>query len=135
MFKRILVVFVFSVISLVELRAQDPQYSQFYAAPLYINPGFTGTSGYTRFGVNYRNQWPNLDASFNTFSFYADHYLQNINSGIGLIVTTDQAGTVGLNSTNLGLSYAYQIRLSENLIFSPGIQVSYFNRNAGFQNQ
>lgn len=29
------------------LHAQDPQFSQFYAAPLYINPAFTGASEYT----------------------------------------------------------------------------------------
>lgn len=133
MHKRLLLLFGFFMICFSELKAQDPQFSQFYAAPLYINPGFTGASGYTRFGVNYRNQWPNLEASFNTFSFYADHYLQNMNSGIGLIVTTDREGLAGLSSTNLGLSYAYQLRISDNLIFSPGIQVSYFSRSAGFQ--
>ena len=133
MFKRLLVLFVLAALPFTELKGQDPQFTQFYAAPLYINPGFTGASGYTRFGVNYRNQWPNLESSFNTFSFFVDHYLQNINSGIGFIVTTDREGLAGLNSTSLGLSYAYQLRISENLIFSPGIQVSYFNRSAGFQ--
>ena len=116
-----------------ELKAQDPQFSQFYAAPLYINPAFTGASQYTRLGVNYRNQWPNLDASFVTFSFYADHYIDKYNSGIGFIVTTDREGSEGLNSTNIGFSYAYQLRISENLVFRPGIQYNLFTRNAGFQ--
>ncbi len=117
-----------------ELKAQDPQFSQFYAAPLYINPAFTGASEYTRMGVNYRNQWPNLEASFQTFSFYADHFIPSANSGIGLIVTTDREGIQGLQSTNIGFSYAYQLKLNDNLVFRPGIQYSFFNRNAGFQN-
>lgn len=116
-----------------ELRAQDPQFSQFYAAPLYINPAFTGASEYTRVGVNYRNQWPNLQSSFNTFSFYADHFSYRYNSGIGMIVTTDQEGSVGLRSTNVGLSYAYQLKISDNLVFRPGIQYNMFTRNIGFQ--
>ena len=115
-----------------DLKAQDPQFSQFYAAPLYINPGFTGASGYTRFGINYRNQWPNLEASFNTFSFYADHYLPNANSGIGMIITSDKEGIAGLNSTNIGLSYAYQLKITDNLIFSPGVQFNYFMRSANW---
>jgi len=115
------------------LKAQDPQFSQFYAAPLYINPAFTGASEYTRLGINYRNQWPNLESSFTTFSFYADHFLQKYNSGIGLIVTSDTEGSVGLKSTNVGLSYAYQLRISENLVFRPGIQYNMFTRNIGFQ--
>lgn len=129
----ILIIAVFAMTQAKELKAQDPQFSQFYAAPLYINPAFTGASGYTRFGVNYRNQWPNLQASFNTFSFYADHYMESIRSGIGMIITTDKEGAAGLNSTNFGLSYAYQLKLSDYLVFRPGIQFNYFNRSAGFQ--
>jgi hypothetical protein len=44
--------------------AQDPQYSQFYAAPLYLNPAFAGATGQNRIGINYRNQWPAIDANF-----------------------------------------------------------------------
>ena len=117
-----------------EAVAQDPQFSQFYAAPLYINPAFTGASEYTRFGVNYRNQWPSLNASFVTFSFYADHFLPNANSGIGMIITTDREGTEGLQSTSLGLSYAYQLRLSDNLVFRPGVNIGYTTRDANFSN-
>lgn len=115
------------------LHAQDPQFSQFYAAPLYINPAFTGASEYTRFGVNYRSQWPNLQASFNTFSFYADHYVPRYNSGIGMIITTDREGAAGLTSTSIGFSYAYQLQISDNLAFRPGIQYSFVGKNAGFQ--
>lgn len=123
-----------SLLIMKDLRAQDPQFSQFYAAPLYINPAFTGASEYTRLGVNYRNQWPNLQSSFTTFSFYADHFLYKYNSGIGMIITSDTEGQAGLKSTNIGLSYAYQLKVSDNLVFRPGIQFNYFNRNAGFQN-
>ena len=106
-----------SLLIMKDLRAQDPQFSQFYAAPLYINPAFTGASEYTRLGVNYRNQWPNLQSSFTTFSFYADHFLYKYNSGIGMIITSDTEGQAGLKSTNIGLSYAYQLKISDNLVF------------------
>lgn len=129
----IVVLVLISMLSVTDLKAQDPQFSQFYAAPLYINPAFTGASGYTRLGVNYRNQWPNLQSSFKTFSFYMDHYLYGANSGIGLIVTTDREGTAGLKSTSIGGSYAYQLKINDNLVFRPGIQYSFVNRNAGFQ--
>lgn len=58
-----------------EIKAQDIQFSQFYAAPLYLNPAMTGASEMTRIGVNYRNQWPGLDQTFNAYSAYADHYI------------------------------------------------------------
>ncbi len=130
----ILFIAIISLLTLKDLKAQDPQFSQFYAAPLYINPAFTGASEYTRVGVNYRNQWPNLQSSFTTFSFYADHFLYKYNSGIGMIITSDTEGQAGLKSTNIGLSYAYQLKINDNLVFRPGIQYNFFNRNAGFQN-
>ena len=130
----IVLIAIFGLILNMNLRAQDPQFSQFYAAPLYINPAFTGASEYTRLGINYRNQWPNLQASFKTFSFYADHYSYRYNSGIGMIITSDTEGQAGLKSTNIGFSYAYQLKLNDNLVFRPGVQFNYFNRNAGFQN-
>lgn len=131
--KASIALFVFiQLISMGKLKAQDPQFSQFYAAPLYINPAFTGASGYTRLGVNYRNQWPNLQSSFKTFSFYMDHYLYRANSGIGMIVTTDKEGSLGLRSTSIGASYAYQLKINDNLVFRPGVQYSYFNRSSGY---
>ncbi|WP_287060456.1 type IX secretion system membrane protein PorP/SprF, partial [Algoriphagus sp.] len=42
--------------------AQDPQYSQYYAAPLYLNPAMAGGELTGRVGFNYRNQWPSIDA-------------------------------------------------------------------------
>ncbi len=130
--RRVLYVFLAVLGIVFESRAQDPQFSQFYAAPLYINPAFTGASTFTRVGANYRNQWPSLDASFVTFSVYADHFIEKYNSGIGMIITTDQEGLAGLKSTSIGLSYAYQLKLNDNIVFRPGFQMSYTSRNVNF---
>ena len=46
------------------LQAQDPQFSQYYAAPLYLNPAFTGSEMLPRIGANYRNQWPGIELDF-----------------------------------------------------------------------
>ena len=62
--------------------AQDPQYSQYYAAPLYLNPAMAGAEMMGRVGFNYRNQWPSLDAQFTTYSAYYDTYLPEYNSEI-----------------------------------------------------
>jgi len=44
--------------------AQDPQFTQFYANPLYLNPAFAGTARCPRVTMNYRNQWPVLTGTF-----------------------------------------------------------------------
>lgn len=115
-----------------KVSAQDIQFSQFYATPLYLNPAFSGSTEYTRVGLNYRNQWPAINANFTTTSLYADHYLEDVNSGIGVILTYDKSGIGGLKSFNIGLQYAYELRLSERFTFRPGMQVAYYNRSVDF---
>jgi type IX secretion system PorP/SprF family membrane protein len=114
------------------LSAQDPQFSQYYAAPLYLNPGLTGINQYGRAGVNYRNQWPSIQANFETYSFYADYNFDDYNSSAGLIVNTDREGIAGLRSTSLGLIYAYQAELNYKWTFRPALQVGYYFRDLNF---
>jgi hypothetical protein len=45
-------------------RAQDPQLSQFFAAPLYLNPALTGTTFEDRLTANYRLQWTSLPKGY-----------------------------------------------------------------------
>ncbi|WP_417266527.1 type IX secretion system membrane protein PorP/SprF, partial [Brumimicrobium sp.] len=45
--KKILL-FIFSIIIIGEVHAQDPQFSQFYANPIYLNPAFAGSHGCPR---------------------------------------------------------------------------------------
>src|SRR5437667_6058984 len=78
--------------------AQDPQFSQFYAAPLYLKPAFAGSTQQARVGMNYRNQWPAIDANFSTISAYGDLYIEDKNSGVGALLTRDYVGIVGLQS-------------------------------------
>ncbi|PZX58096.1 PorP/SprF family type IX secretion system membrane protein [Algoriphagus chordae] len=113
-------------------KAQDTQYSQFYAAPLYLNPALTGASELTRIGINYRNQWPGLDQNFNSYSAYIDHYIFDYNSGIGLIFNGSQESMANLSTNEIGLSYAYRLKLSEETFFRIGGMVSYMQRDALF---
>jgi type IX secretion system PorP/SprF family membrane protein len=115
-----------------QVTAQDPQFSQFYAAPLYLNPAFAGSTGQARAGMNYRNQWPGLDANFTTVSAYFDYFIEDKNSAVGAIITRDREGLAGLQSLSLGLQYAYEIQFSNNIGFRPGAQVAVFNRNINF---
>ncbi len=48
----------------VQLAAQDPFFSQFYANRVYLNPAYAGLEGGTQLTLNYRDQWFGLpDAS------------------------------------------------------------------------
>ena len=112
--------------------AQDPQFSQFYAAPLYLNPALTGSTGQARAGLNYRNQWPAIEARFTTMSVYFDYFIADKKSGIGAIITRDQEGLAGLRSLSLGLQYSYELEITKDLGFRPGVQVGLYNRDINF---
>ena len=133
---RSLIHFVFFLIigiaQITEAFAQDPQYSQYYAAPLYLNPAMAGGELTGRIGFNYRNQWPSIDAQFTTFSAYYDTYLPDYNSGVGVMLMQDTEGAAKLRSTTISAIYSYELRLGENSYFRPGFQASYIRREIGF---
>ena len=58
--------------------AQDPQFTQFYANPLYLNPAFAGSTRCPRVGLNYRNQWPSLNKAYITESASYDQHFDAI---------------------------------------------------------
>lgn len=116
-----------------ELKAQDPQFSQFYASPLYLNPALTGSTDRARVGVNFRNQWPSLTHSFTTTSAYLDYFSKAAESGIGVIVTEHKESFLNYKSSEIGLLYSYKLQISEGLIMRTGMQFSYFNKNLNFE--
>lgn len=111
-------------------QAQDPQFSQFYANPLYLNPAFAGGALAPRVMMNYRNQWPGLAANYVTTSFGVDHYFANANSGVGLLFVNDSQGTGSLRTSEVSGQYAYQLKFNENLALRMGLQGTYANRRA-----
>ncbi len=109
----------------VKVHAQDPQFSQFYQAPLYLNPGFAGITPQQRLVINHRIQWPNLPQAFTTFAASYDIFVDELKSGFGVLATTDKMGSAGWRTTTAGLLYSYKVRINENLVFSPGLYFGY----------
>ncbi len=120
------------VFQFAELHAQDPQFSQFYAAPLYLNPAMAGSTGQARAGINYRNQWPAIDANFTTMSAYFDYFIEDKRSGVGVLLTNDREGLAGLQSISAALQYSYELQVTDHLGFRPGFQAGVYNRDVNF---
>lgn len=108
-------------------KAQDAQFSQFYANPLYLNPAFAGTGRCPRVNLNYRNQWPGLDA-YVTHSASFDQHVDAIAGGIGLLATNDRAGTGNLSTLNVSGMYSYQLPISRTLSLKAGFQGTYMQK-------
>ena len=107
------------------VRAQDPQFSQFYSNPLYLAPSFAGAAGGSRVCANVRDQWIALPSTFMTYSFSYDHYFAKYNSGFGLLGYKDAAGTGELGTLSIGVQYSYRFKLTETVYARPGLHFSY----------
>lgn len=107
--------------------AQDAQFTQFYAVPTYISPAFAGTGLQSRFGLAMRDQWPSIPGAFVSANFAFDHYLSDVNSGIGLLVHHDKAGSGALRTTSITGQYAYEIELKRKVFLRPALQFGWSN--------
>jgi len=116
------------------LCAQDPQFSQFYAAPLYLAPSFAGSADGGRVTANYRNQWPSLISTFVTYSFSADYYISKYRSGLGILLLRDDSGDGLFNVTNLGLNYSFNFNINRKWRFRPGLQAYYYWKHIDYNN-
>lgn len=122
----------FQCILILPAVAQDPEFSQYYAAPLYLNPAFAGTTPDHRFMSNYRNQWPNIAFGYRTYSLSYDYNLSQYRSGIGFMATTDRAGTAGMRSTQFNFLYSYKVNVSDKWVISTGLNFGYAYRSIDF---
>jgi type IX secretion system PorP/SprF family membrane protein len=112
-----------------ELRAQDPQFTQFYANPLYLNPAFAGTARCPRISMNYRNQWPALSGKYVTYSVSGDMHIDALAGGIGVLVTQDDQANGTLKTTNASLIYSYQAVINREFSLKFGLQATYMQKS------
>jgi len=110
-------------LSALKVFAQDPQFSQFYAAPLMLNPAMTGAfNGNYRFTGIYRSQWASIlqtnasdrkgTPAFRTYSASVDFrtskgFLPKDAFGFGIVLMADKAGAVDFGTTGALGSICY----------------------------
>ncbi len=113
------------------VRAQEIQFSQFYANPMYLNPAFAGNTIQDRFAMNYRNQWGKVPGAFRSFSASYDHNF-DMHNGLGAIIVRDAAGSANLNFTSIALNYSYNFIVKRNLSIRAGLGSSYAQRSIDY---
>ena len=110
------------------IRAQDPVFSQFYSTPLLLNPAFAGTTFAPRIAASYRNEWPtatDVGVAYSTYAVSYEQFVEQANSGIGLMVLSDDAGDGLLKMTNFMASYAYRIAVNDDLQIKLGVEAGF----------
>ncbi len=116
--------------------AQYPHFSQYFAAPMTVNPALTGKfDGDVRVNVNFRNQWSNIDNGYKTFTGSVDMpILQNRlderdRLAIGFSGYTDKSAQGAVNFNYFSFSSAFHKGLDEDGLqqIGLGIQATYSN--------
>lgn len=119
------------------IQAQDPQFTQFYAAPIYTNPAMAGSAVCNqgvagRFAINYRNQWPSLKGTYQTVNASWDQHFDAIGGGLGAMITRDVAGSGLLTTTSVSGVYSYVIPVNKNFFFRTGLQATFVDKRLDF---
>jgi type IX secretion system PorP/SprF family membrane protein len=134
------------LLSFGDVSAQDPHFSQFYAAPLTFNPALAGGfSGSYRLGIIYRDQWRQvLDFPNVTYAATADFRfpLQSRKKrqldaiGAGVIFYSDKFSGLGFSTNQISMSGAYHKALSGrgDQYLSLGGQIDLAQRNVNYNN-
>ena len=105
--------FIFNALLVNVLEAQDPYFSQFYAAPAQLNPAMTGVfQGSWRASANYRDQWSSILGAnpFRTIHAAADLRYNTVDDdyfAVGITALRDEAGSSRFSQTKGGLSVSY----------------------------
>ncbi len=120
--------------------AQDIHFTQFYAAPLQINPAKTGfITGDYRLAASYRNQWSSVTIPYVTaigsmeLSFTTGKKKKDI-FGTGFMLFNDKAGDSRFNTTYIGIPLALNFSIDKfnKQYFGIGIMGAYCLSNISY---
>jgi len=111
------------------INAQDPQFTQFYANSLHLNPAFAGKDLSPRFHSGYRNQWPEIENAYVTYNLEYDQFSEKIHGGFGVQFLYDKTGNGILNTGMFGICYAYQLKLSKGWNINFGLKGSFVQKS------
>lgn len=121
--------------------AQDPHFSQFFAAPATLNPAYTGVfDGAARVSTNFRQQWTNLGSPYTTgFASFDLKCLRNnsfeqnpFNIGVQLLSDRTLKGAYTANFVGVSASYHIPLNREGNQSLGIGLSGSYGKRRVDF---
>ena len=145
MLRIILACFVFIIFSST-LFAQDQHFTQYFAAPMTVNPAYTGAfQGKYRIGVVRREQWGQaLNSPYTTFAgavdirFPASRKQRKFDDavGVGVLFFNDKVDDVGFRTTQMALSAAYHKALDQygSHYLTLGLQLATNQRSVNYEN-
>ena len=105
--------------------SQDVAFSQFYASPVNLNPALAGIKLCPRLTLNYRNQWPEINSGYVTYSATYDSYVESVSGGVSLLANSSEAGGGIYNTFNAAGVYSYRLQASRYIVLNAAIKAGY----------
>ncbi|MGE0636404.1 MAG: PorP/SprF family type IX secretion system membrane protein [Bacteroidia bacterium] len=126
---------IFSVLLSLSTKAQDPQFTQYFSSPIYLNPAFAGYEGCSRISTAYRLQWPKIDGNYQTINFSYDQFVRQIMGSIAVNYQYDRAGDGTLQTHLAMFTYSPAFRLfKKKLLISPAIEAGWRSKLTDWSN-
>ncbi len=114
--------------------AQDIHYTQFTNASQLYNPALTGQYEQTvKASILHKRQWRSIGKGYQTNGFDGQYKILTMYSrnyfGTGIMLFQDKAGIAEMKTFLVKASAAYHVVISNNDLFSAGVQVGYVQRS------
>lgn len=125
--KRILIPFAIIFFPFI-LFSQDIHFSQFYNAPMVMNPACAGAfNGDQRIIINHKDQWRAVGSPYQTSLVSFDMGLmkkkwKTAHLGVGLLAFSDKAGDTQLGTNQATATVSAMVNVGENSVFAAGLQ-------------
>ncbi|MEI6888656.1 MAG: PorP/SprF family type IX secretion system membrane protein [Bacteroidales bacterium] len=113
---------------------QDMNYTQYFSAPLYVNPAFTGLNTGLRARFLFRDQWPSAPIPFKSYYFSADLGDRGLPGagGLGLQVESDNPGVGLINNLNVSLTIGVRIPITSFMVAQVGVKAGIMQRKINY---
>lgn len=126
----ILIIF---VTPFIEVKAQDPVFTQFLIVPETLNPAFTGSASSWNAGIIHRRQWPEGNRRIDTQYGFANNLVTD-NLGVGITVLNQKETFTNYNYFQFNGAVSYRIDLNYNWRLRLGLEGGFGRKDFNFGN-
>jgi type IX secretion system PorP/SprF family membrane protein len=124
--------FIFSIVSILNLNGQDNHFSQFFIAPQFINPSAFGVFNSFEAGVQYKGQWNSFTSGYKSYAAFVNKSFKpqpgddrKSFAAMGLNVVYDKAGSNQLTHFKMELPFNVTTKLNNRGFLAGGIKVGF----------
>lgn len=108
---------------------QESLFQQYYINPYIYSPAFSGFNS-SEITILRSQKWADFDGGLISNSASFNTRINESNSSVGIKINTDEVGLTNLFKASF--SYAYRIKINDDIILQPGIGVGLIDQKINF---